>query len=165
MRLSEKYECRAMEDQTATIIAGWLSHELYRGFGMMRADNCRKVLGGGSCWAVFTPEEELAGFVCLGSAAREGHGPYAPGYTDVAFGMAPGRCRQHKGVGFAQAMVAFAKEQRPELPLRVTVETSNVRAADVCRKQGFVKVGDYVCLAGDKFCAYQVSTLAFGQSR
>ena len=96
---------------------------------------------------VLDSEGDLAGYCCFGVDAQVPGGNYQrgePEVLDVGVGMAPGRTGQGLGVGFVEAILAYAwKTFRPAV-FRVTIADFNQRSMNTFLNLGFFVTGHFV---------------------
>jgi RimJ/RimL family protein N-acetyltransferase len=94
-------------------------------------------------WAVCDGAGKLAGFCCLGDAARPVGLDPAPDALDVAIGINPELAGRGLGAELGRAAVDYALSVSDGRRLRCAVRESNERGLDAARASGFVPAGEH----------------------
>ncbi len=136
-----------MTASAARAVVSWQyekPYDIYNVEPEERESTIRGILDPNNHYVAAWSREELVGFACCGPDAQVPSGNYTgEGILDVGLGLRPDLTGKGFGLGFVNAIVAFAvKEYRPR-QLRLTVAAFNQRAIRVYERAGFHVVGSF----------------------
>jgi RimJ/RimL family protein N-acetyltransferase len=96
-------------------------------------------------FAVLDPGGDLVGFCCFGPDAQVPGGNYANQEAlDVGLGLRPDLAGQGRGLGFLEALMAFAQTRFGATRFRATIAGFNQRSRRVFEKAGYVETQRFV---------------------
>jgi RimJ/RimL family protein N-acetyltransferase len=94
--------------------------------------------------AVLDGDGFLVGFCCFGVDAQVPGGDYADASAlDVGLGLRPDLAGQGRGLGFLEAILAFAHRELGATRFRATIALFNLRSRRVFEKAGFVEAQQF----------------------
>lgn len=138
-----------MTETYANLICRWTYPTAYAMYDFDDSPEEREQLLNGLHFAALDAATgELLGFLALGWSAQVLCPATEPiyedeSYTDLALGLKPDLCGQGLGGALLTACIAFAKDLFPEDGVRLTADTSNLRAIKLYQQQGFHPIFDF----------------------
>ncbi|SFI49824.1 Ribosomal protein S18 acetylase RimI [Paenibacillus sp. UNC496MF] len=134
-----------MNRAAAAEILGWRYEAPYDFYNNAPSEAAEEEMLAGGYAAVRGDGGELAGFLCLGAAARVPNGTYAYGgdWLDIGLGMKPELTGRGLGAPFFAAVLRFADELCGERPKRLTAAAFNRRAIRLYAKFGFRAAAEF----------------------
>lgn len=134
---------RPMSVADAAAVAAWRYRDRWAVYDLPSADALLPELAD---YRVFADEgvieADIVGFFCTGAAARVPGLAEDPAVVDVGVGMNPARVGQGGGAAFGRAVLAQVAREHPGRSLRAVVQAWNERSLRLCRRLGFVEVGE-----------------------
>lgn len=149
------YHFHPMTKEQAAIISTWKYEGIYSLYSMDGGDEDINEMLEEEFYYTVDDENELIGYICIGSSARV-PGGYAAGIyedeqaIDIGLGLRPDYTGQGKGTVFlSQAMDYIRKQKRGE-KIQLVVAAFNERAIKVYERSGFVRGISFTSKIGEK---------------
>ena len=133
------YYISAMTYEFALIISQWKYDNEYSIYSFEQSQETIAELLNDDYIACTDENNNLVGYFCQGKSARipTKHFGYSNDRMDIGLGMCPVLCGKGIGYNFVLCGIKYFTQQKPGIPLRLTVACFNERAISLYKKIGF----------------------------
>ncbi|MET3289106.1 UNVERIFIED_CONTAM: ribosomal-protein-alanine N-acetyltransferase [Brevibacillus sp. OAP136] len=143
------FQIKAMNERNARIIAGWKYPPPYDFYNLDDNPEAIAELLETDYYTIFSEEDNLLGYYCLGAAAQVPAGHQYDAYTtddptiDIGIGLRPDLTGKGFGYEFFSIVLDAVKKAHPHAAVRLTVAICNKRAIRLYENCGFVKAVEF----------------------
>ncbi|MGO0061231.1 GNAT family N-acetyltransferase [Brevibacillus fluminis] len=143
------FRIQEMDERNARMIAAWHYPPPYDFYNLGSSPEAVAEMLEHDYYTIYTEDNELLGFYCLGPSAQVPAGHQSDAYAadtptiDIGIGMRPDLTGKGFGFEFFSIVLGAVKEAHPHASVRLTVASFNKRAIRLYENCGFAKTAEF----------------------